>query len=118
MSTAELIGIAGALLSFLLTVVLGIVAWTFTTFRGDTIAQVKVLESQNREQALAIKTLEAKAEHSDKSDSRLVETLEKLDDKIDHFSRELGHFGGILDALSRRLTGGGTPIQRHDPRKE
>lgn len=105
MSISETIGIVGAILAFLLAPLLGLVAWTFTTFRSEANRAIELLRAENREQALQLAALKASGH-----DERMIQLLdglgrglEKLDDKLDGLGRGFDRFATIVERMDRRL---------------
>lgn len=110
MSASELFGVIGGIVSPVLAILLGLIAWTFTTFRSETNRAIEQLRAENRDQALTLATLKAGAH-----DERMLSILESLRDGFNRFSV-------IMDRFDRKLggTSGGeyravTP-PRGDPR--
>ena len=95
-------GVVGAVLAFLLAPLLGLVSWTFTTFRAEANRSIEQLRAENREQALILATLKA-SDH----DARMLALLESLRDKFDAFGRALDRSSTIMDRLDRKLQSGG-----------
>lgn len=114
MSTAEVMGVAGAALSLLLSLVVALIGViyrndqkVYDAFRTESLARHAATEKQNTEQETRIATLVADAGHVQRDNNRLLSTLDNLDKTQNAILQELAQQRGVLSELSRRLTGQG-----------
>ena len=102
MTGADFFGLIGGALAFLLAPLLGLVAWTFTTFRAEALRSIETLRSENREQALKIAKLESSG-----TDERMISILEKLDTNINALAHTQDRSNIILERIDRKLSSSG-----------
>ncbi len=101
MSAAETLGVAGAIISILVGFVTMLMAYVYTSNKSAVDKSISSLETQNRSEALDIERLKQRAEEFQRHDERVLEAVERLNDKIDELKNEV--------ASLRRA--GGTPGQ-------
>ena len=109
MSGAEVLGIAGAIISCLVGIVLALVAYVFTSKASELGKTVATLQEQNREQAIQIASIEQAA-----SLERVVQTLERMQNGQSETMRVLDRLALVVERLDRKLgmSGGEYPAVR------
>lgn len=105
MSASELFGIIGGIVSPIILVLLGLVAWTFTTFRSEANRAIEQLRAENRDQALQLATIKAGAH-----DDRMLAMLESLRDGFNKFAI-------VMDRIDRKLGASGGEYRAVNPRE-
>ncbi len=98
MNASEFVGLIGGALAFLLTPLLGLVAWTFTTFRTEAMRSIEQLRAENRDQAIKMASLEQAA-----SLERIVQALEKIGVSQSETARVLDRVSIVVERLDRKL---------------
>jgi uncharacterized coiled-coil protein SlyX len=112
-TTPELFGFIGGLISFLAMAIMGLVAVVYRNDQKSNEAtkvaiegRVAGLERQNLDQETRIATLTATTTFTERGSARLIETLDKLDGRLDTLGHEVAGLRGEVVQLSRRLSGG------------
>lgn len=108
MTWTEAVGVLGTLISGLLTLVLALVAVIYRndqkqyeTAKTDIMTRITALEKQNTEQETRIATLVANATNHGSTMDRLADAVERLDEKVDAFTRVMGQ---VVTAIGRGYT--------------
>ncbi len=109
MSGAETLGVAGAIISGMMAVLLALVAYVFTSKTNALEKSVTTLQEQNREQAIQIASIEQAA-----SLERVVQTLERMQNGQSETMRVLDRLALVVERLDRKLgmSGGEYPAVR------
>lgn len=119
MSGSEMLGVAGAALSGLLTVIVALIAVIYRndqrssdSAKAEFQTRITALEKQNTEQETRIATIVANANNIQRDGDRIAEALGNLDKTQNAILQELTLQRTVLDNLSRRLSGQNIPATK------
>ena len=101
MTGTEVLSVAGAIVAFLVALVQALLAYIYTSNKAAFDKSLGVLSEQNRVQGLDLERLKQQAQDADRHDDRVLQGLDKVNDRIDRLASEVA-------MLTRRSGSGGS----------